>query len=115
MSSSAQWATFRVYGGNFSNPNQYAEMINLWQLSDSSGNRVMSNYNRWIDLTWGMRFAPDSTGWLEVWVDGQNIYPRKNRPTIGLAPRIVKKSSETAAEITRSGGVSPAARSADSD
>ena len=42
----------------------------------------MSNHNRWIDLTWGMRFAPDSTGWLEVWVDGVNVYPRKNRPTM---------------------------------
>jgi chitodextrinase len=81
-SSGAQWAKFRVFGGDFSNPNQYAEEINLWQLTDASGNRVMSNANRWIDIVWGMRFAPDSTGWLEVWIDGQNVYPRKNRPTM---------------------------------
>ena len=41
-----------------------------------------ANYNRWIDLVFGVRFAPDSTGWLEVWVDGVNRYPRKNRPTM---------------------------------
>jgi hypothetical protein len=76
-----QWAYFRVYGGEYPST-QYAQKINLWQLTDASGARVMSNYNRWIDLTWGMRFAPDSTGWLEVWVGGVNVYPRKNRPTM---------------------------------
>ena len=30
----------------------------------------------------GYALAPDSTGWLEVWVDGVNIYPRKSRPTM---------------------------------
>jgi polysaccharide lyase-like protein len=77
-----EWATLRVSGGDFSNPNQYADSIPMWQLTDASGNRVMSNFNRWIDIVWGMRFASDSTGWLEVWVDGANIYPRKNRPTM---------------------------------
>jgi chitodextrinase len=81
-SSSDEWAKIVVSGGNFSNPNQYLQYIKLLQLTDSSGNRVMSNYNRWIDIVWGMRFAPDSTGWLEVWVDGQNVYPRTNRPTM---------------------------------
>jgi chitodextrinase len=81
-SSGAQWAKIRVAGGPTINSTQYLEEINLWQLTDASGARVMSNYNRWIDLTWGMRFAPDSTGWLEVWVDGVNVYPRKNRPTM---------------------------------
>jgi chitodextrinase len=81
-SSSQQWATLRVAGGDFSNPGQNMEEINLWQLADAAGTRVMSNYNRWIDLVWGMRFASDSTGWLEVWVDGVNVYPRKNRPTM---------------------------------
>jgi hypothetical protein len=80
-SSGAQWAKARVAGGT-PNSTQNLEEINLWQLTDASGARVMSNYNRWIDLTWGMRFAPDSTGWLEVWVDGVNVYPRKNRPTM---------------------------------
>ena len=76
-----QWARMDCWGGNFPE-STYHEWINLWQLTDGSGNRVMSNYNRWIDLVWGMRFAPDSTGWLEVWVDGVNVYPRKNRPTM---------------------------------
>ena len=76
-----QWATLMAYGGDFPS-SKYAETIKLWQLTGGLGRRVMSNYNRWIDLVWGMRFAPDSTGWLEVWVDGVNVYPRKNRPTM---------------------------------
>ena len=76
-----QWATLLVYGGDFPTT-KYAETIKLWQLTDGSGKRVMWNHNRWINLVWGMRFAPDSTGWLEVWVDGVNVYPRKSRPTM---------------------------------
>lgn len=76
-----QWATLMVYGGDFPTT-KYAETIKLWQLTGGLGKRVMRNYNRWIDLVWGMRLAPDSTGWLEVWVDGVNIYPRKSRPTM---------------------------------
>jgi chitodextrinase len=79
--STPQWATMYVYGG----PNQSTanfESIKLFQLTDASGSRVMQNHNRWIDLVWGVRFAPDSTGWLEIWVDGVNVYPRKNRPTM---------------------------------
>jgi hypothetical protein len=56
--------------------------VNLWQITDASGNRVMANHNRWIDLVWGVRFAPDSTGWLEVWVDGVNVLPRTNHATM---------------------------------
>jgi hypothetical protein len=76
-----QWATLVAYGGDFPTT-KYAETIRLWQLTDRSGRRVMRNHNRWINLVWGMRFAPDPTGWLEVWVDGVNIYPRKSRPTM---------------------------------
>jgi hypothetical protein len=80
--SSSQWAKIRIAGGTTPGSSQNLEEINLWQLTDASGARVMSNYNRWINLTWGMRFAPDSTGWLEVWVDGVNVYPRTSRPTM---------------------------------
>ena len=75
------WMNFHVEGGNFPE-NTHSEIIKLWRLTDGAGRRVMANHNRWIDLVWGMRFAPDSTGWLEVWVDGVNVYPRKNRPTM---------------------------------
>lgn len=79
--STPQWATMYVYGGQNQSLSNF-ESIKLWQLTDASGNRVMQNHNRWIDLVWGVRFAPDSTGWLEIWVDGVNVYPRKNRPTM---------------------------------
>ena len=75
------WMNFNVEGGTFPETT-YQEIVNLFQVTDSSGNRVMANANRWINLVWGMRFAPDNTGWLEVWVDGVNVYPRKNRPTM---------------------------------
>jgi Polysaccharide lyase len=54
----------------------------LFSLTDSAGNRVMSNHNRWIDILVGVRFAPDSTGWLEAWVDGVNVLPRTFRQTM---------------------------------
>ena len=76
-----QWATLLVYGGDFPST-RYAETIRLWQLTGRLGRRVMANYNRWISLVFGVRFSPDSSGWLEVWVDGVNVYPRKNRPTM---------------------------------
>jgi Polysaccharide lyase len=75
------WLNFFVEGGTFPE-NTYSEIVNLVQLTDRSGNRIMGNYNRWIDLVWGIKFAPDNTGWLEAWVDGVNVYPRKNRPTM---------------------------------
>jgi hypothetical protein len=77
-----QWAKFRVAGGPTINDTTYLTEYNLWQLTDSSGARVMANHNRWISLIWGMKFNPDNTGWLEVWVDGVNTLPRVNRPTM---------------------------------
>jgi hypothetical protein len=76
-----RWANFLVYGGDFPST-RYFERVRLWRVTNRSGKRVLANHNRWIDLVWGMRFAPDATGWLEVWVDGVNVYPRKNRPTM---------------------------------
>jgi hypothetical protein len=76
-----QYARFRVFGGNYASPPPVWN-VNLWQLTDASGNRVMANHNRWIDLVWGVRFAPDSSGWFEVWVDGVNVLPRTNHATM---------------------------------
>ncbi len=53
----------------------------LLPLTDGSGNRVLANHNRWIHLIWGVKFNPDNTGWLEIWIDGVNVLPRVNRPT----------------------------------
>jgi chitodextrinase len=75
------WAHFRVFGGNYASPPAVWN-VNLWQITDASGNRVMANHNRWIDLVWGVRFAPDSSGWFEVWVDGVNVLPRTNHATM---------------------------------
>ena len=75
------WLNFHVEGGTFPDTTN-SEIVSLFQLTDRSGHRIMANHNRWIDLVWGMRFAPDNRGWLEVWVDGVNVYPRKNRPTM---------------------------------
>lgn len=76
-----QWATLMAYGGDFPST-KYAETIKLWQLTGGKGRRIKANHNRWIDLVCGVRFAPDSTGWLDVSVDGVNVYPRKSRPTM---------------------------------
>jgi hypothetical protein len=76
-----KWMNFLVYGGDYPSTRHF-ERVRLWRLTDRRANRVLANHNRWIDLVWGMRFAPDSTGWLEVWVDGVNVYKRKNRPTM---------------------------------
>jgi chitodextrinase len=53
-----------------------ATSYNLFQLTDSSGARIMANHNRWIEWHLGVRFATDSSGWFEAWVDGVNVLPR---------------------------------------
>jgi chitodextrinase len=78
--STPQWAKFRLLTGNPSSPT--SREFNLWQLTDVAGNRVLANHNRWIELVWGVRFAPDSTGWLEAWVDGVNVLPRTSTQTM---------------------------------
>jgi hypothetical protein len=55
---------------------------NLIQLTDSAGNRVMANHNRWIDVVIGIRHDNTSAGWVEAWVDGQNVLPRTSRQTL---------------------------------
>lgn len=69
-----------TYGGGGNTVNY--EEVNLWNVTDSGGAPILANHNRWIKIVCGMRMAADSTGWLEVWVDGVNVYPRKNRPTM---------------------------------
>lgn len=75
------WIYFNIYGGVFPSTNDF-EGIKLWQVTDSGGSRVMANHNRWINLVWGMKMAPDNSGWLNIYVDGQNVYPQKSRPTM---------------------------------
>lgn len=75
------YLNFHVEGGTFPE-STYSEIINLLQLTDGAAARVLTNHNRWVNITWGMKFNPDNSGWLEAWVDGVNVYPRKNRPTM---------------------------------
>lgn len=79
---SPEWAKFRVAGGPTINSTQYLTEYNLWQLTNSSGARILTNHNRWISLLWGMKFAPDNTGWLQVEVDGVLVLPQTSRPTM---------------------------------
>lgn len=72
---------FHALGGVFPE-NTYSEIINMLPLTDANGNRIMANHNRWVRLVFGMKFAPDNSGWFEGWADGKNVYPRKNRPTV---------------------------------
>lgn len=72
----------RAAGGPTINSTQYLTEYNLFRLTESNGSRTMANHNRWISVIWGMKFNPDNTGWLEVWVDGINIVPRVSRPTM---------------------------------
>ena len=86
----SQTISLQWYGG--SNSNVWARLrmenpaptvnYNLWQLTDSGGNRVMANHNRWLSFVLGVKFAPDNTGWIEAWVDGVNVLPRTNRQTM---------------------------------
>jgi Polysaccharide lyase len=73
-----QWFELEVQGGPF--PGAGGDTYNLFQLTDGSGNRL--NHNRWIDLVLGFRMAPDTTGWVEAWVDGVNVLPRTSHATM---------------------------------
>lgn len=76
-----RWLNFLVYGGAVHSTSNFRQ-INLLQMTDGAGNRIMSAFNRWINLVWGIKFAADSSGWMECWVDGVNVYPRTNGPTM---------------------------------
>jgi hypothetical protein len=69
------------------NGGENAEPVKLLALTTSDGSRPASTYNSWHTLIWGARFSyegkiGDSSGWLEIWLDGINVYPRKARPTM---------------------------------
>lgn len=76
------WVKIRIAGGPTMNDPKFLEELKLFQLTDGVGQRVMANHNRWVRLVYGLKFAPDTTGWVEAWVDGVNVVPRKNRPTM---------------------------------
>jgi Polysaccharide lyase len=78
------WLTFKVAGGSPMGTTANLHYIKLWQVSNADKSPYMPNRNRRIHLKFGGRFAPDNTGWLEIWVDGVNIFPRTNRPTMWI-------------------------------
>ena len=45
---------------------------------------VLSDFRRdaWVDFVFHVRWAPDNTGFVEAWVDGQPVLPLTNTPTI---------------------------------
>jgi hypothetical protein len=38
--------------------------------------------NAWVDFVFHVRWAPDNTGFVEAWVDGEHVLPLTNTPTI---------------------------------
>jgi hypothetical protein len=74
--------TWKVAGGSTTGSTANLKYIPLWQLTNADGSKYSPSYNRRIHLVVGARFAPDNTGWLEIWVDGKNVFPRTNRPTM---------------------------------
>ena len=75
-----QWANLLTYGGDFPRT-RYSENIRLWRLTSASEHE--SGELQPLDqprLRGSLRARHHR--WLEVWVDGVNVYPRKNRPTM---------------------------------
>jgi hypothetical protein len=73
---------FRCFGGFYDNTFPNYEEFTLWNITDNAGAPILANHNRWITIVWGQKYNPDNTGWMEIWVDGVNVLPRKNRPTM---------------------------------
>jgi hypothetical protein len=82
VGSNSVWMTWKVAGGSTTGSTANLKYIPLWQLTNADGSKYSPSYNRRIHLVVGARFAPDNTGWLEIWVDGKNVFPRTNRPTM---------------------------------
>jgi chitodextrinase len=76
------YMTFKVAGGSPVGTTANLKYINLFQVTNADRTPYAPNRNRRIRVVYGARFAPDNTGWLEIWVDGVNILPRTNRPTM---------------------------------
>jgi hypothetical protein len=38
--------------------------------------------NKWLDFIFGVRWATDNSGWIEVWLNGRQVLPRTMIPTI---------------------------------
>jgi chitodextrinase len=87
----------RVYPNGNSNPKYLTSSItkdwatvpyhntNLIQLTDASGNRISSAFNAWHEVVIGVKTACDgsvgnSSGWVEVWVDGAQKLARTAMP-----------------------------------
>jgi hypothetical protein len=61
----------------------------LLQITNADGSRITSAFNTWHEVVVGIRFAADSSGWVEVWHDGvqklsqtfrANIAPNEGGP-----------------------------------
>ncbi len=74
----------QIGGGSPINTTANLNSYNMWRLTDGAGARYMPNMNRWIELVWGMKFAPDNTGWVQVYVDGALVLPQTFRPTMWI-------------------------------
>jgi hypothetical protein len=64
--------TMQVDGGSLSTGSY--EAFKLFPLDAAHRNRM-------IDIVIGAKLH-NSAGWIEVWADGKNVVPRKNRPTV---------------------------------
>jgi len=82
MGSHPAYMPFKVAGGSPTGTTANLVYIPLIQLTNSNGTPYMPNRNRRISLIYGGKFNPDNTGWLEIWLDGVNVFPRTNRPTM---------------------------------
>jgi hypothetical protein len=75
------YLTHNLAGGGGSNPTFSQVFYNAIQLTNADGTPYMANYNRRINLVMGAKFAPDTSGWSEVWVDRKQVLQIQNHPT----------------------------------
>lgn len=68
--SGREYLRFRAWGGSVDNPTRVA-----WRLAPLQR-------NHWYDIAFHVRWAADSSGLVEVWVDGQPAVPLTRTPTL---------------------------------
>jgi hypothetical protein len=72
------------YTQAYSQQSGYIE-VPLVQLTNSDGSRHTSSYNVWHEIVVGMKASKDSSGWYELWVDGQQVKPQTARQMLSSA------------------------------
>jgi hypothetical protein len=60
-------------------------VVPLIQLTNADGSRHTSAYNVWHEVVVGIKASKDSSGWYEVWVDGQQVAPQTARQIVSSA------------------------------